>query len=119
MASDFENDNIFRTKRALDCLKLACAATHNYQVHVYWLFDTRVTAFRLVPEYCQAVQVEVSLVWIGLPGLFFKPGCQCVWNTKAICLLHGRLLLFIECLGWKRLTNFQYGLQMGDLKNVA
>jgi len=36
------------------------------------------TTFHLLPEYRHAVQEEVSLLWMGLPGLFFKPGCQCV-----------------------------------------
>ena len=34
------------------------------------------TTFHPLPEHRLEVLEVVSLLWVGLPGLFFKPGCQ-------------------------------------------
>jgi hypothetical protein len=53
------------------------------------------TTFHPLPEHRQDVRGEVSLLWLGLPGLFFKPGCQCVTtDTKdTLDASHARTLV--------------------------
>ena len=55
-----------------------CDGTWLSTPSVYWLFYTQKTTFHPLPEHHQLVPVAVSHLWMGLRGLFFKPGCQCM-----------------------------------------